>query len=156
MCTQCEIISACRSRLWWYSFDFTLLLPCVLWFLNRCIFGIPLQSSCKVMTRKYWSNELFGVCGLPKTYGVVYCRLKALIINYAIKPFIYYIFASGEVFNQVLSVMGNICCWRPVIMPLTCLAKLPQTVVGARLALHAAGNPAGCGSESLSRRFCNI
>jgi len=99
---------------------------------------------------------LFGLCGLPKTYGAVYCRLKALIINYAIKPFIYYIFAGGEVFNQVWSAMGNICWWRPVIMPLTSLAQLPQTVVGARLALSAAGNPAGCGSESPPRRFCNI
>lgn len=35
--------------------------------------------------------------------------------------------------------MGNICCWRPVIMPLTSLAKVPQTVVGARLALMLQG-----------------
>lgn len=41
-------------------------------------------------------------------------------------------------------------------MPLRSLAKLPQTVVGARLVLNAAGNPAGRGSESLPRRFCNI
>lgn len=155
MCTQCEIISVCWSGLWWCSFDFTLFY-CFL--LSSLILEerVPLQSCCKLMSSKYWSNELFGLCGLPKTYGAVYCGLKALIINYAIKPFIYYIFAGGEVFNQVWSVMGNICCWRLVIMPLTSLAQLPQTVVGARLALSAAGNPAGCSSESPPRRFCNI
>lgn len=140
-----------------FWFHYILLLPVVFSaFSKLCIFWISLQSSCKLMSSKYWSYELFGICGLSETYGVVYCGLKALIINYAIKPFIYYIFAGGEVFNQVLSVMGNICCWRPVIMPLTSLARLPQTVVGARLALNAAGNPAGCGSESLPRRFCSI
>lgn len=156
LCTQCGIISVCGSRLWWYSFDFTLFLVVVISGSWKSLFWVLLQSCCKLMSRKCWCNELFGLCGLPKAYGAVYCGLKAVIINYAIKPFIYYIFAGGEVFNQVLSVMGTICCWRPVIMPLTSLAEVPQTTVGARLALSAAGNPAGWGSENLPRRFCNI